>query len=111
MHKLASRQTAITYWGTPAPTGVGGWTFASPITFKGRWEERTERTLDRQGNDFTSTAQVFVPDTQVLDLGGYLYRGTSVGADPTEVPGARPIAKIDSIPDLRAISQQNKAYL
>lgn len=98
-----------TYWGTPVPNGVGGWTFAAPVALKVRWEEHIEQVIDSEGNDFTSTAQVM--STANLALGGYLLLGTSVASDPTSIAGARPIVKVDNIPDIRAIRQNNKAYL
>lgn len=109
-----SRYQDAIYWSDPVPNGLGGWIFANPRTIKVRWEEHVEQVLDAEGNDFTSTAQVYT--LEKLKLGGYLKLVTVTdidppGPDPTSVSGARAIVKIDSIPDLRALRQNDCAFL
>lgn len=105
------RYQDVTLWSAPVNNGVGGYTFAAPIALKGRWEERIEQVVDSHGNDYTSNAQVYLDTDVQPELGAYLYRGASVAADPTGLDGARVIMRVDSIPDLHAIKQVNKAYL
>lgn len=104
-----ARHQSITYWANPVANGVGGWSFDAPIVLIGRWEEHSERVEDKDGNDYVSNAQASFEGG--VKIGGYLYNGISVASDPTTVDGAYVIMKVDSIPDLRAIRQVNKAYM
>lgn len=101
----------VTYWGPPTPNGFGGETFSgSPVTFKGRWQDNSVVVTSEDGDDYTSNAQVLVP--QDLEVGGYLYKGVSTETDP-KVLGeeALRIQRFDSVPDLRNLTQIRKAYL
>lgn len=99
-----------TYWGNPTPDGSGGSSFDTPVTLSVRWEERIEETVDENGEVFVSSARVYLDGTDV-DLGGYLYLGTSVVADPTDVEGAYRIRNYSKIPTLKDISAERKAIL
>lgn len=76
----------ITYWGSPVSDGRGGSTFATPVTFQGRWTGRQEMFIDPQGEEHLSSAIVGVD--REMDLGGYLYLGTSTETTPMTVDGA-----------------------
>lgn len=92
------KQTA-TYWGAPAPDGSGGTTYAAPATISVRWEENTEEAYDATGAKFVSQAKVFTK--QAVDVGGYLFLGTSVATHPSQVVGAYKIRNSVSTPALR----------
>jgi hypothetical protein len=101
----------ITYWGPPIGDGYGGEIFSvGPIAMKGRWEDRVERVTASGGEDFISNARVFVD--QDVAIGGYLYKGTTLETNPRNLgEAARVIARFDTVPDLRNLSQVRTAYL
>jgi hypothetical protein len=92
------KQTA-TYWGSPTPDGSGGNTYAAPVSLAVRWEENTEETFDASGAKFVSQAKVFC--RQPVDVGGYLFLGTSVATHPTAVAKAYKIRAAVTTPALR----------
>jgi hypothetical protein len=98
-----------TYWGSPTPDGSGGETYDAPAALSVRWEERAEQEFDPQGETFTSMARVYTSID--LDVGGYLYLGTSVVVDPGTVVGAFKIRQFRRIPSLRGFYSERNAVL
>lgn len=105
----AAYKQDVTYWGSPQPSGYGGNVFTAPVTFKARWEGRAEQVFTPTGDEIVSQAVVFVP--QDLDIGGYLYLGTSVAADPTAVAGAFEVKQFLKVPDLHNMRSERRAIL
>jgi hypothetical protein len=101
-------QTA-TYWAPTTHDGYGGRAFSSPAAIACRWEDKQDKVVDSKGAEIQSSAQVMV--AQDVAPGGYLYFGTSSGADPRQVSGAREIKAFEKIPNLRATEYLRKAYL
>lgn len=113
-------QTAV-YWGAPIKDGYGTLTYDAPVEIACRWEEKTEVVSKlgegRKGEEFISTAQVFV--TRDVDEQGYLYLGDLDDlsiieeASPETVDGAYRIQKFGKIPAIRASTVEfvRKAYL
>ena len=99
----------VTYWGTPAPDGFGGLTFAAPVQMSGRWEERTELFVDASGREARSQAVVYA--AQDVGVGGYLALGAFADPSPTAVSGAREIRAVHKSPNLRATRFVRKAWL
>ncbi len=100
----------VTYWSRGAPDGFGGFAFSSPVTIKGRWEQRTDLFKDPQGNEQRSSARVYV-DTDV-ELGGYIFLGISAATNPTaEAVGAREILDFRKTPNLRATQHERRVLL
>ncbi len=79
----------LSYWGTPVANGYGGWSWDAPIEIKGRWVDKQELFINAAGEQVLSKAKVFVD--RDLDMGGYIYSGTSSTVDPTDVVGAHRI--------------------
>lgn len=102
------KQTA-TYWGSPTPNGSGGFSYAAPVTLNVRWEDKAVQYSDPSGEINVSKSEVFVPSD--VEIGGYLYLGTSVNADPTAVAGAYEIKQVHKIPDLRNARAERRAFL
>lgn len=98
-----------TYWGNPQPDGSGGESFDAPVTLSVRWEERAIQDFDDHGEEFVSNAVVYAK--QDLDIGGYLYLGTSADSDPTGVTDAYKIRQFRSIPDRLGGRYNRKAVL
>lgn len=101
----------LTFWGSPTPNGFGGFTFAAPVGCKGRWEDKQELFIDPAGEQLMSSAVAY-PAIDV-EIGGYLFLGTSAGADPTVVGGARRIQQYAKSPSMRARADEfeRKAWL
>lgn len=96
---IANLRDTITYW---APTGEsveGKTTWASPIQYKARYEEKTEIVKDAQGKDVNSKARVYLEDN--VALGGYIFNGKSKETNPTTVSGAYEIISKGRTSDLR----------
>ncbi len=108
MSMIDKYQTA-TYWGAPVNDGYGGHTFAAPVALQVRWEEKAEEFVSTQGEPIFSQASVWTDiDTEI---GGYLYLGSSVAADPTSVDNAYPIKRFAKTPDLRNIEYERRSWL
>ena len=101
-------QTA-TYWGPMVNDGYGGGTFPSPVSINCRWQDDNQKFVDAEGNERISVSIVY-PDT-ALELGGWLYLGTSADADPHNVEGANEIKQYRSMPDLSGTLVELKAWL
>jgi len=101
-------QTA-TYWASPVPTGEGTWTFTAPVALDVRWRDVEEHFVSDGGEDLISKATVMAD--QEFKGGEYLYLGTSVATDPTQVDGARRVEKKERTPSVRGQFFVNKAWL
>lgn len=99
----------ITYWAAPIPDGWGGYTFTSPTTISARWEDTQELFVNAQGKEEKSRAVVWLG--QDVDIGGYLYNGTSTDENPKTVAGAFPIKSFSKIPNIKATKFERKAWL
>lgn len=102
------RQTA-TYWGSPTPDGLGGYTYAAPVSLSVRWTDRQEVIQNSRGEEVVSRSKVFTSID--VESEGYLYLGTSSATDPTTVDDAFKIQRFDKIPDLTANEFLRKAFL
>lgn len=107
--KFGRRDQTATYWGSPTADGSGGKSFDAPTTISVRWQDKSEWHTDEFGTQFLSNAEVYAE--QDLDIGGYLYLGTSVAADPTGVEGAFLIRNFVSVPSYRGNRSNRKAIL
>jgi hypothetical protein len=99
-----------TYWGAPVHNNWGGTDYGQPRVIMVRWHEKTERFLNREGQDQLSNAIVFLPEE--IDEFGYLAMGdVSNVAKPEDTDKAFQIQRIEIIPDLRNLNKQIMAYL
>lgn len=99
----------VTYWAPGTPDGYGGVTFDEPIQLMARWEDSQQMIFDQRGEEIVSKTKVFLQDD--TEIGGYLYLGESVAADPRTVDQAFEIKARKNIPDLRLITTLKMAYL
>lgn len=109
MSYIPGLNQSITYWAKQAPDGFGGYSWTAPTTFLGRWETRTELFIDPDGNEKRSRARVFVP--QDVEIGGYVYLGTSAAADPLSVSGAYEIREFRKTPSVDGTVYERHALL
>ena len=89
------------YWGTPARSGTGDFTFSAPVEIKGRKEDVVEIIRQKDGSEVVSTAVVFVD--RKLALNGYLVEGdlnTYAAVNPQDIDGAYQIMAMGSSPNL-----------
>lgn len=100
------RQT-ITKWTAGATDIYGNPTWSSPVTLKGRWEDKQVKTVDFQGNEIISNAIVYVGED--LLLGDYIYLGTSTASSPPAA--AREVRNFSKSPSLDTTKYIRKAIL
>jgi hypothetical protein len=93
----------VTYWAPLGTNSYGARQFAAPVQLKARWEDVGELFRSPSGQEVVSKAKVFTPSA--VDLGGYLYLGTSAATDPKTVANAREILSVREMPDLRLLTQ------
>jgi hypothetical protein len=99
-------QTAV-YWGNPRSDGYNT-IYDEPVEIKCRWDGSTKLITDAKGNQIVAVAQVLV--TQDLDIDGVLFLGTLMNLvdldfdeeDPTPIPDAYKIKKLDKNPEFRS---------
>lgn len=106
--ETAYRQVT-SYWANPVEGGFGDITYDGPTYLNTKWEDRIETFIDLSGVERRSKAIVFVQTP--LEVGGYLYKGTSVASDPTTVANAWKIQRFDEIPDLRGLNVCYRAFV
>ena len=100
---------SVTYW---APSGVdnfGDPSFATPVTVKSKWEDRTELFIDGEGREQRSHSVVYV-DTDLV-IGGYLFRGTSIVGSPLSVDNAFIVKDFRKISDFEVETHERRAML
>lgn len=110
---LGYNQTA-TYWASSGRDRDGVDTFASPVAIPCHWEERNEEVTNNNGQTFVSQAVVYLDSN--VGVGGYLALGNHTStADPrgfaAAAIGAQEIKKVSSIPDIRNVRTERRAYL
>lgn len=109
MSYTGKRTQTATYWATPVADGYGGHTFTAPVSLTVRWEERTERFINPQGDPEYSRAIVILG--QDVTVGGFLYLGSSAEADPTDVQNAFRIRAFEKVPNVQGTAYQRTAFL
>ena len=98
----------ITYWGPDEANEFGQPGSADPVLIRGRWQDKVQQVLNSTGQEVTSSAEVYV-DRDVA-VSGFLALGDHTdSATPTD--DAREIQNYSTVPDLRNLGSQRKAYL
>jgi hypothetical protein len=103
------------YWGNPAPDGYGGNTFDDYVAIKCRWEDRTTKFIDANGEESISKAVVYLP--QDVELGGWLFLGelsdiSSANQDaPQNISGAHEIRAFNKIPNIKGTDFEREAMV
>jgi len=103
------RKQVAVYWGAPVADGEGGFTYAAPVQFGCRWDDRTVLFVNYKGEETISSAVIY-PDQDMV-FNGSLWLGTLVAlqaaypttyTNPRLVVNTRVIMGIGKIPNLRA---------
>lgn len=93
------KQTA-TLWEVSTVDGSGDITFTTPRQISCRWESIVDTFTDQNGAQRLSKAKVYVAED--LEIGDFLFLGTSAASNPLIVDDAFVIQGIDKIPDIEA---------
>lgn len=103
----------VTYWGAPVLDGFGTRSFAAPVLLKARWEDKTDLTIYKEGEEVNSRAVVYVPSN--MAMGGYLAKGDYVTgtpvADPQTIATAYMVQEYKVIPSVDGAETLRKAVL
>lgn len=97
----------ITHW-VPTGDGYGGFSYSTPVALKGRWQSNVEKMVTLDGEEFVSQAHIWL--SVVVNVGDYLFKGTSVEADPNTV-GASRVRIQTEIPSIRGTFVERKVIL
>jgi len=99
----------VTYW-APGELGADNEVaYAPPVLIWGRWTEETATLQGAAGEQITSKTQVIVD--RDVEEGGYLAKGSHMGALSPNEADAHEIQGFTSTPDLRYMEQIRRAYL
>jgi hypothetical protein len=106
---VGARTEDATYWPPGVNDGYGGLVFPSPVSIKCRWQDDNQRVTTNEGDEKVTKSVVY-PD-QVVEVGGWLYRGVSIAADPRSVTGAGEILSAQSTRSVNGTQLFYKAML
>jgi hypothetical protein len=109
MDPARNLKATLTYWSPSSEDNFGAVSFGAPITLRGRWEERSERVRKPNGDELESTAVVFV-DRDLL-TGGFLIEGDFTFQPDPHAVGAKEIQALATVPDIRSVQRERRAYL
>lgn len=103
-------QTA-TLWEVDGSDSAGDPAFSSgsPQAITVRWEDRTELFLGADGEERRAQAVIYL--SVDVDLGDYLFLGTSVAVDPRTVTDAFVVKNFRKTPDLRGKNFERRALV
>ena len=95
------KQTAV-YWPPDSYDGFGQPVMGTAVEITCRWEDTHEQFLDKDGQEQTSSAKIYV--SQDVELGGYLWLGVigSKPSNPKTDNDAWEIRKFENLPNLKA---------
>lgn len=99
----------MTYWPPEGLDMYGHIQFGTPIKVMGRWEDRIVAAKTPQGEEFRSQAVVYL--SEAVAVKGYLARGDHREIEDPTLAAAMEVKSFSSIPDLRNLTQENKALL
>jgi hypothetical protein len=109
---IASRNSKqdATHWVVTGSNGYGGFTFDTPVLVKCRWEDRTERFLNPQGDEVVSAAIVY--PVEDVSVGDYMALGDlTATSDPITIAGTYPVRRFSKNTNLRNLEVIRKVYL
>lgn len=101
-----NRNQIATRW-TSSGTDVYGNSSWTKSTIKVRWENKQQKSVDLQGNEFISNSIVYLGED--VNVGDYLYLGSSVADTPPT--GSYEIKNFTKIPNIAATDYIRKAIL
>jgi len=101
-----NRNQTATRW-TSAGTDIYGNSSWNSTSIKVRWEDTQIKTVDFQGNEFTSNAVIYTGEDIIV--GDYLYLGSNVSTTPPT--GAYEVKNFRKTPNLKATDFMRRAIV
>lgn len=99
-----------TYWAKSGSDQYNKPTFVSPVVMNCRWEDVSEKVIDKYGSEIVSKSKVFT--AVELSAEGYLALGShALVVDPLALEGAYEIRQSKRLPDLRAVKMLYTIWL
>lgn len=102
------RTQKATLWRRTGSDEYGMGEFAKPVTVKVRWEDRDELSTDQRGNQFTSSARIYVEWNLSVSTGDFIALGVHSDTDPANIAGAFEIRNLRSVPALAASTGEKR---
>lgn len=109
--KASGLNDQITYWAPVGDSRYGGLTYAAPILLPARWEDRQERIMKANGDEFISKTRIFLG--QDVQVGGMIAHGDYTAMTDPQM-GGMAVSVINgfvTMPNLRSITKDRRAYL
>lgn len=100
---------AVTHWVYSSVDGSYDPSFDTPVALMCRWEDRVIKFLDSKGAERNSKAIVYL--SVDVALGDFLFKGTSVVSDPTEVESAFEVREFRTVPGISNAITEKRAIL
>lgn len=103
------------YWRKGAVDGFGSSSFAAGVDMACRWENHRQLSQSANGDQIKTSCKVN-PEGQVYE-GDYLFLGSIASltaeqiADPRQVPDAKMVFSVDSVPDVDGTSIWHTCFL
>ncbi len=92
--------------------GVDGYNqpnFLAPVQRACRWEDRTTRLQNLEGQVVLARSRIFLAED--VSLGDFIAFGIVAGSDPRDIPTARAVIEYRKTPSLDGLSFERKAYV
>lgn len=103
------RQTC-TYWMKTGTNEYSKPVFASPVVLNCRWEDISEKVVDKHGQEIIAKSKIFT--AAELNPEGWLAEGIHDSTiDPTTLDGAEEIRQVKRLPDLRNLKTMYTTWL
>lgn len=103
------RQTC-TYWAKTGTDQYNKPTFGTPVTLACRWEDTSEKVIDKHGAEIVSKSRVFT--AVEFSAEGYLALGDHTGTpSPLGLDSADEIRQMKRVPDLRNLQTLYTTWL
>ncbi len=99
-----------TYWSPSTLNEYGEQSFSAPVTFKVRWEEKSELYIEKDTGKELRSHSIVYTQTDIED-NGFFYLGTSVSLNPRDVANAYLIKRVENIKALKANKYTRKIWL
>ena len=102
----------VTHWSFTGQDSYNGYTFASPVLLRGRWQGKDHLQEQTDDREELSNAEVYI--SADVQIGDFIAMGDHTDpsvADPLTVAGAWKIRDFDRKTDLRNLNTIRKAIL
>lgn len=114
MSSFSNRRTqTATHWKNQGRDKNQEAQFSAPATISVRWESKSGRRYnnaeDNEATQLNANNAVLIDPDLDIDIGDWLFLGTSSQSDPRSVTGAKEVQQINNIPNLTGTKATSKA--